>query len=178
MLIVFPLALSGCATYTDLQNSEFTANQNFQMAREDYQRIKGQLDGLQLQIEQMQQELARVRSGPAAQVQSLQATVDQLANRLQAEESARQRDKQEIVDTLSGKITKIMSTSTPRPTPVQQQSAHKTNAKGYEHKVEAGQTISAIASAYGVKSSDILQANNISDPTKIRVGQVLFIPAP
>lgn len=46
----------------------------------------------------------------------------------------------------------------------------------YPHVVEAGQTISHIANAYGVTSADIIRENNISDPTKIRVGQTLYIP--
>ncbi|HZI31773.1 MAG TPA: LysM domain-containing protein, partial [Candidatus Binatia bacterium] len=55
--------------------------------------------------------------------------------------------------------------------------------KGYEHKVEAGETISAIAKAYrdqGVKVtvSDILKANPKVDPTKLYVGQKIFIPDP
>lgn len=46
---------------------------------------------------------------------------------------------------------------------------------GYEHKVEAGQTLSAIASAYGVSVKKIMDANKLKSDA-IRVGQVLFIP--
>lgn len=49
---------------------------------------------------------------------------------------------------------------------------------GYSHTVEAGQTLSAIALAYKVSVKAIMQANNITDPTKLRVGQTLFIPDP
>ena len=49
---------------------------------------------------------------------------------------------------------------------------------GYNHVVEAGQTLSAIAQAYKVSVKSIMQANNIKDPTKVRVGQKLFIPDP
>jgi LysM repeat protein len=174
-LLACPLLLTACATYKDLESTETTAQQNYELAREDYQRLKGQVEGLQIEIDRMRAELDRLRSGPSAQVQSVQATVDQLAQRLQAEESARQRDKQEIVDTLSGKITKIMATSAaskPRPAP------RKFSGEGYEHVVEAGQTISAIAAAYNVKAGDIMDANGITDATKIRVGQKLVIPAP
>ncbi len=46
---------------------------------------------------------------------------------------------------------------------------------GYEHKVEPGQTLSAIAKAYGVSVKKIKDANNLTSDA-IRVGQVLFIP--
>lgn len=54
----------------------------------------------------------------------------------------------------------------------------KTAAKsvsGYEHKVESGQTLSAIAKAYGVPVQKIKDANQLKNDV-IRVGQVLFIP--
>ncbi len=47
---------------------------------------------------------------------------------------------------------------------------------GYEHKVERGQTLSEIARGYGKSLDAILKANKISNPSSIRVGQVLFIP--
>ncbi len=44
------------------------------------------------------------------------------------------------------------------------------------HEVKAGETIGAIARKYQVKAQDLLVANNISDPRKIRPGQKLIIP--
>jgi LysM repeat protein len=170
------LLLAGCATYTDLQSTELTAQQNYELMREDYQRLKGKVEGLEMQLEQLRGDMDRARSGPASQVQALQGSLDQLDQRLRAEESARQRDKQEIIDSLSGKITKIISTAAPAPRP--KTAARRAGGDGYEHVVEPGQTISAIAAAYGVKASDIMEANGISDPGKLRAGQKLFVPAP
>jgi LysM repeat protein len=42
--------------------------------------------------------------------------------------------------------------------------------------VESGETLSAIAKAYGVKMKTISQANNLSNPNNLRLGQTLFIP--
>ena len=47
---------------------------------------------------------------------------------------------------------------------------------GYEHKVERGQTLSEIARGYGKSVEAIMKANKITNPSSIRVGQVLFIP--
>ena len=44
------------------------------------------------------------------------------------------------------------------------------------HVVKPGETLGAIARKYQVKTQDLLVANNISDPRKIRPGQELVIP--
>jgi len=44
------------------------------------------------------------------------------------------------------------------------------------HVVKTGDTLGSIARKYQVKVGDIAAANNIADPTKIRVGQKLKIP--
>jgi LysM repeat protein len=44
------------------------------------------------------------------------------------------------------------------------------------HVVKSGDTLGGIAKKYQVKVGDIATANNIADPTKIRVGQSLKIP--
>jgi len=45
-----------------------------------------------------------------------------------------------------------------------------------QHTVSAGETIADIARRYGVRAKDIIEANTIQDPRKIRVGQKLTIP--
>lgn len=48
--------------------------------------------------------------------------------------------------------------------------------EGVNYTVQAGDTLAVIAKNNNAKLSDIINANKISDPTKIRVGQTLFIP--
>lgn len=48
--------------------------------------------------------------------------------------------------------------------------------KTITHIVKAGETLGGIAKKYQVKIGEIATANNIADPTKIRVGQSLKIP--
>ena len=47
-----------------------------------------------------------------------------------------------------------------------------------EYIVKAGDALSKIAKAHGVKQADLMAANGIADPNKIRIGQKLKIPAP
>ena len=42
--------------------------------------------------------------------------------------------------------------------------------------MQPGDTLSKIAQKTGAKLSDIINANKIADPTKVQVGQQLFIP--
>lgn len=47
----------------------------------------------------------------------------------------------------------------------------------YEYEVQSGQTLSEIARAFGCTVKEIMQASGISDASKIRVGQKIYIPA-
>lgn len=49
---------------------------------------------------------------------------------------------------------------------------------GWEHTVSRGETLAIIAKEYGARARDIVEANDLDDPDKISVGQVLFIPRP
>lgn len=48
--------------------------------------------------------------------------------------------------------------------------------QGVNYTVQAGDTLSGIAAKLNASVPDIVNANRITDPTKIRVGQTLFIP--
>jgi LysM repeat protein len=52
----------------------------------------------------------------------------------------------------------------------------KTPEGALTHEVKPGETVGAIARKYHVKTQDLLVANNIADPRKIRPGQNLVIP--
>src|SRR6185436_17061568 len=45
------------------------------------------------------------------------------------------------------------------------------------HTVRSGQTLSGIASKYGVSQSAILRANNLSNAHRLKLGQKLTIPS-
>lgn len=48
--------------------------------------------------------------------------------------------------------------------------------EGVTYTVQPGDTLSKIAQKTGARLNDIVNANKIVDPTKVQVGQVLFIP--
>lgn len=113
-------------------------------------------------IEQRQSSLAaRIAALERGSGDSGLASKDEVAaprSDLAAVRSAQGRLRDEIVEDLSARISAI--------------------AKRQEQARAAGQTLSAIALAYKVSVKAIMQANNITDPIKLRVGQTLFIPDP
>jgi LysM repeat protein len=54
---------------------------------------------------------------------------------------------------------------------------HSVKASKFSYKVERGDTAGSIAARAGVKTQDLLDLNDISDPRKLRVGQSLKLPA-
>ncbi|HYC70415.1 MAG TPA: LysM peptidoglycan-binding domain-containing protein [Opitutaceae bacterium] len=48
--------------------------------------------------------------------------------------------------------------------------------QGVHYTVQAGDTLSGIAQKLNARVPDIVNANKIADPTKLRVGDTLFIP--
>jgi len=50
--------------------------------------------------------------------------------------------------------------------------------EGLSYTVQRGDTLSSIASKHNAKVQDIVNANKITDPRSIQVGQTLFIPTP
>ena len=48
--------------------------------------------------------------------------------------------------------------------------------EGVNYTVQAGDTLAVIARKNNAKQQDIINANKITDPARIRVGQTLFIP--
>jgi LysM repeat protein len=49
---------------------------------------------------------------------------------------------------------------------------------GFYHHVEFGESLSKIAKRYQVPIDSIIEANGLSNPDALYVGQKLFIPAP
>src|SRR5438105_15220184 len=81
---------------------------------------------------------------------------------------------------------KTAPTATPPlslPTPLQANSVPGgpgggTGSQPDTYVVKAGDTLGQIAAQLGVPVDDLAKANNITDPTKIQVGQQLKVPKP
>ncbi|MFZ2489797.1 MAG: LysM peptidoglycan-binding domain-containing protein, partial [Anaerolineae bacterium] len=52
----------------------------------------------------------------------------------------------------------------------------RAHAQGITHTVSAGETVMSIAQSYGVDMQELIELNNLADPSMINVGQTLLIP--
>lgn len=103
-------------------------------------------------------------------------TINALEQQIAKERAERQAALDKVVETVADQTTKAVNAIVKQrqPKPVQASSTMPAGAY-YKHKVEAGQTLSAIARAYKVSVSDIKNANNLKSNI-IRIGQILHIP--
>ena len=128
----------------------------------ELQNIRSDIERLKNQTEIIADE----REGIYEDIRYVKSRLDEIERLLDGAEAARIRDKQESLDLLSTQISEILKS---------QQPAHLSDT-GYEHVVEAGQTLSDIALAYKVRVQSIVQANNLPNANNITAGQKLFIP--
>lgn len=184
------LLAGGCITYYDEQRNAQAMEEaeNQRVLNERLKRIEGQIEGLQMENQRLGTEIENVRRQmeTVGQNQSrlMQGQLEELAKRIRALDEARATDRQAMLDDISRKVADLINRRSPsggstssgggRPTPTRKPATG--NEVGYEHVVAENETLSAIAQAYGVKTTAIIEANNITDPTKVRVGQKLFIP--
>jgi LysM repeat protein len=175
------IAVSGCVTLVDERRSD-ADNRDTDMAVET-ERAKLAEENAKVALERIQDRLDAVEKGQQdleKDVQALRATSeknnhDSTDSRAAAEQLTKSNEvmmarfKQDIIDSVAKNMSEmIRSQQPPAPAP--------RVAKGREHVVERGETLSVIAAAYKVKSSAIIAANGLKDANSIRVGQKLFIP--
>ena len=119
---------------------------------------------------------------------ALPEDVKQLASKLQEVDRKRQQDNEHVLQELQNLARSFNARpprvihDTPPPAPTQNNTTAMPD-KGFEYKVQPGDSISMIIQAYKEKNirvtlDQILRANPGLHPEKLRVGQKIFIPAP
>ena len=182
-------ALTGCVAYQDPNEPPPATQQDINYLRAEIQRQRTIIQSLEQQLGQINGDIQQDRYNQSsaassyassAQLSSFQSSVQEqlsgLRQQIAAVDEARVNDRKEIMGSVSKIIAdalKASAASSSKPSGKKMPSGSYT---GIEHVVQSGETLSAIAVAYGVKTSTLLEYNNISNPSLIRVGQTLFIP--
>lgn len=164
---------------------------NTQQMNMEFRQMAEQLTALNRNQELVEARLTKLENQITAAPQTSE-DITALRRDLQLIRAERETLKKEITDDLAGRIERIAvrqqadinaarSAAATSSGPARVASGSKTVAtarpsSGYEHKVERGQTLSEIARGYGKSLDVIMKANKITNPSSIRVGQVLFIP--
>jgi len=163
---------------------------NTQQMSLDFRQLSEQVAVLSRNQEQLDARLTRLEAQASSAPKS-QDDIVALQRDIQLVRSERETLKREITDDLAARIEKIAvrqqaeinaarkSATAAGPTPRTVAGGAVSTVRsgaGYEHKVERGQTLSEISRGYGKSMDVIMKANKITNPSSIRVGQVLFIP--
>lgn len=150
----------------------------------DCRQLAAQIEMLSHSLEGVEQRLARLEAA-APRAGAAGEDVAALRRDIQMLRGEHDRMRQEIAADLAARIEKIAARQAAAAAaasagaegagrrPAGRRAAERS---GYEHTVERGQTLSEIARGYGTSVRAIMDANKISNPSAIRVGQVLFIP--
>lgn len=188
-LLVRPLALifllCACVNPVMAQGSDARRISDLE---QDVQSLKEQVGQMRIAMEELQRQNAALRAqlgqtGASAANAVSQAQLDgQMAN-LRAELMRSQTaQKNEIIDEVGRQMDRLAK-QTQRAMQAQAAPAASDASfsddfpkTGISYTVQKGDTLSAIARRFGATMEDIRNANRISDPSKVIVGQTLFIP--
>jgi LysM repeat protein len=182
---VLPWHITGCISpQAGAPAEEYAGSRaDIRILKEDIARLEGDIEQVNMQLEEMSKLQARTQSTAAhagnAQISELERQSRDVQERIDRLDAARASDREEIINSITSRVTKILESQSPRTGPRTTSTGGGSSGgsqTGYEHIVESGQTLSAIAKAYGVNMKTIIQANNLSDPNSLRSGQKLFIP--
>lgn len=169
LCLVVGASASGCASYMrETRQTQAREAHERMSVSSDVSMLKERLKGIEMAQEQIAKDimdLKRLVSKSSSASAELDGKLARAVKALEARDETLQR---ETIQSISKKMAEIMKSQ------VTTSGSH--SGSGVEHVVESGQTLSAIAQAYGVTVSAIVKANNITNPNAVKAGRKLFIP--
>ena len=181
------VAFCGCETMynnsgrrQEADNAAMRAAMERQQLSRDTEIAKAAAQSAEVQLQQLDARLLRLedslrqsQNASGADLAALQREIASLKGETAAIRADRETMKKEIVSQISSEVAKLLAAQ--QKAAATAASAAAASQSGYEHKVQPGQTLSAIAQAYGVSVEKIKKANGLKNDV-IRVGQTLFVP--
>jgi LysM repeat protein len=157
--------------------------------REDIRGLTQRVGELTLRLEQLERENAELRSRTSAAdktyvtLAQLNQAVADLNQNIRSAVSTSKSETLEIVRVqmkelgrqTNAALDSLAKSQAPKPA-VQTTFAEDYSKDGISYTVQKGDSLAGIAKKTGAKQQDIINANKISDPSRIAVGQTLFIP--
>ena len=154
--------------------------------REEVRGLTQRLGELAMNVEQLTRENNALQTRTGQNFVTLEQLNRSLAELNRVMQGALLDQKRDVLQTVAGQIERLgkqtnaaldalAKNQATRPA-VPTTFADDFPKEGANYTVQTGDSLSNIAKKTGAKMSDIINANKITDPTKIRVGQTLFIP--
>ena len=168
-----------------------TASAQVELAnmREDLRGLVQRVGDLTLRVEQLERENAELRSkvgGAEKSYVTLTQLNDAIANLTQTIRSSAATSKAETLQQVGVQMEKLAKQTNTAIDSLAKGMATRNNVQtsfsedyakeGISYTVQKGDTLAVIAKKTGAKTQDIINANKISDPSRINAGQTLFIP--
>ena len=173
------ILLTACET-TRSQNNQFaSSNQDIIELQNDVAVLKRKIANIQDDNKRIIKGMSSLQSqinyvNEANQQQN--KTITALHQQLEKERAERQIALNKVIETVADQTSKAVNTIAKQTEPKAAKPSVSIPAGAYyKHKVEKGETLSAIARAYKVSVSDIKEANHLKSNI-IRIGQTLHIP--
>ena len=185
-ILVF--ALVGALTAAPLAAQ--SGNVDLANLRQDVALLVQRVGDLALRVETLERENAALRKqvaasgSSAATVAQLNDAVADLNKTIRAATAESQRETlqkvavqmEALARQTNAAVESVARSSNARSTVTAPTFNENYPKEGITYTVERGDTLSSIAQKLGANLRDIINANKITDPTKIQVGQTLFIP--
>ncbi len=155
--------------------------------REDVRLLSQRLDDLGLRLAQLERANASLEEKSNQAYVTLAQLNEALAAAQKTTQAALQEQKRETLQQVSVQLAKLAGETqaainalakgaATRPPVTPPTFSEEYPKEGVSYTVQRGDTLSSIAHKTGAKMQDIVNANKIADPTRLQVGQTLFIP--
>ena len=155
--------------------------------REDVRLLNQRLGDLTLRVEQLERENNDLRTKSSQTYVTLAQLNEAIADAQKTMQAALHDQKRETLQQVSVQLEKLANetqaainalakSAATRPAVTTPTFTEDYPKEGVSYTVQKGDTLSSIAHKTGAKMQDIINANKIADPTRLQVGQTLFIP--
>lgn len=183
---IFALILPAAVSFAQVQPLQIeVAN-----LREDVRGLVQRVGELNLRVEQLERENQALRNQTSAAAESfvtMKMLNDAINDMNRNVRSTAATTKSETLQQVAGQMERLARQTNAaidslakgmasRP-PVNTVFTEDYAKEGVSYTVQRGDTLSSIAQKHSARVADIVNANKITDPTRIQVGQTLFIPA-
>ena len=181
LAVSFALPSSSTAQGVQLSPAVELAN-----LREDVRLLTQRLGELSIRVEQLEADNARLASTAAgaqqnvATLSQLNTAISDLSRDIKAASAQTKSEVLAVVATQMESLARQTNTAldavSRNRAPAPAAFSESFPKEGVSYTVQPGDTLSRIAQKTGARVADIINANKISDPSRVQVGQVLFIP--
>ena len=173
VLVLSAVILAGCTTSSPQAGAanQMRLKSDIENLHQETLSINGRLEALEVLQAEVRKNQFEMRESGRESAGTLSTRMLELEGQVKALETARQKDRDEIIRTLTEKILQVMDEG--RRTAVRPGVGSE---YAYEHVVQKGDTVSGIASQYKTTVEAIVRENNLRNPNAIREGQKLYIP--